>query len=153
MATASVGTKLYWYNGGWNETKVGGDTTTSGGAGSTGLYNGPKRTIIPVTVTPSTDYKITSVSLRIGLVGGSTKQSVTLYARAYNTLDNAKSNLDTGWPSTSVQLGKQGKVSATDVTNAGLMLTVTMSEFAITSKTTLYIALHTDPDKDGSTGW
>lgn len=153
MATASVGTKLYWYNGGWNETKVGGDTASSGGAGTTGLYNGPKRTIIPVTVTPSTNYKITSVSLKIGLVGGSTNQKATLYARAYNTLENAQSNRDTGWP-TSGQLGNQGKVSSTtDITSSGVMLTVTMSGFSITSKTTLYIALHTEPDKDGSTGW
>lgn len=152
MATASVGTKLYWYNGGWIETKIGGDTASSGGAGTTGLYTGAKRTIIPVTVTPSSNYKITSVSLKIGLVGGSTNQSVTLYARAYNTLNNAKTNLDTGWP-TSGQLGNQGSVSATDVTSSGSMLTVTMSGFSITSTTTLYIALHTNPDKDGTTGW
>lgn len=152
MATASVGTKLYWYNSGWNETKVGGDTASTGGAGTTGLYNGPKRTIIPVTVTPSSNYKITSVSLKIGLVGGSTKQSVTLYARAYNTLDNAKDNRDAGW-STSGQLGNQGSVSATDVTSSGSMLTITISGLSITSTTTLYIALHTDPDKDGTTGW
>jgi hypothetical protein len=66
MATYTIGPSLYHYNGGWVTQTVGGNGSDNG-AGYVGSKTSSYRTILPITVTPASGKKITSIKLKIGL--------------------------------------------------------------------------------------
>lgn len=138
MASASVGTTYYWYNSGWNTQTIG----NSGGYISS-LSNG-RVTIQPITVAPSSGYKITSITFKFGVAAGSGAGTVapTIYCQAYNSLANAQNKGDTG------KVGSRGSYD-TDTTSSGSFYTVTMTGFNITASTTLYILIYSYSEKYG----
>ena len=141
MATCTIGTNLYHYNGGWVTQTVGGNGSTDNGAGYVGSTASNYRTILPITVTPSSGKKITSITLTIGLTSDGSR-TTSLLAQAYNSLANAQANRGSGFSSTGKQ-GNQGESASKTIDASGSMMTVTMTGFSITSQTNLWIAFHT----------
>ena len=136
MATIKLLT-AHWWNNGWGEISL--SNTNNGGYIST-IADG-RNTIQPVTITPGANKKITQVTLSFYVTGDSyastSDKKIIIYGKGYNSLDNAKGRGNTG------VIGTEGNVEVSP--NAtGTTTSITITNLAITTETTIYILLYSN---------
>lgn len=136
MATATPNSTYYWYNEGWNTGTLGVQ------AGYISTNTNGRVVVQPITVTPTSGYKVTSVTFKFGVALGSGNEYTdpTIYAQAYSSLDGAKNN------TSSTKLGNEGN-NTIDINSSGGMYSITMTGLSITSQTTIYVRLRAYSEK------
>lgn len=150
MASYSINTSIDYYLGSWGTYSLG---STSTGGPIASASNSSYRTILGITITPSSSEIVTSLSLKIGYTSSSST-ATKLGGYLYTNLSTAKSSVS-GPPSGYIANAIESSGKAP--TASGRMTTLKWTGLNISANTTVYVWFYLDQNVysqiwTGSTG-
>ena len=143
MATHTISSAFWYHNSNDSDS-----TWNSGTIGSSAGYvagSAARKTIFKINVAPDSGKKITNIIINVGWVGASGGTDQTLYAKAYDTLENAKASLKT------IQsTGEKGNVASFpgNPDSSGVMASLNLGGWNITASKSYYVLFYTSGNTD-----